>query len=394
MNININNNKYVLLNQNEKNLNEINNIDYRFKIIYFIDIICVILSHCKKKASIELNIQGWFEYTSFHMPLFMFAAGYFFKSKNITSSVKYIKRKFKRLILPIYSYNIFYGVIIQILKKFGFKNNIREFNLKIIFIEPLNGCGFKYIRPSWFSSTLFFVEVYNILKRKVLYSIRKEIHESIYLIFDIILSYLSVFMSNQNYNKFPNAIFLLRFMHLNIYYELGIFYKKHLESLIKKLRNDLFFLNIFILKLLFHIYYSHAPFFYYGGSQYYNYSPFTVIIISILGILFWIKISEIIEPILGKNYYVNIIADNTFSIMINHIFAIDLVKTLFAVISKHTRYCKDFNFKKYYSLETSYIYIPNNLLQVGILYLISCLIIPIYIQKLINKTKNIIWNIK
>ena len=205
MNININNNKYVLLNQNEKNLNEINNIDYRFKIIYFIDIICVILSHCKKKASIELNIQGWFEYTSFHMPLFMFAAGYFFKSKNITSSVKYIKRKFKRLILPIYSYNIFYGVIIQILKKFGFKNNIREFNLKIIFIEPLNGCGFKYIRPSWFSSTLFFVEVYNILKRKVLYSIRKEIHESIYLIFDIILSYLSVFMSNQNYNKFPNA---------------------------------------------------------------------------------------------------------------------------------------------------------------------------------------------
>ena len=387
MNIINNNYKYLSLRQNDNNLKVKNDIDFRFKIIYFIDIICVILSHCKKKASIELNIQGWFEYRSFHMPLFMFSAGYFFKNKNVTTSFKYIKRKFKRLILPIYFYNIFYGIIIQILKKIGFTNNIREFSFKIIFIEPLNGSGFKYIRPSWFSSTLFYVEVYNILKRKILYSIKKEIHESVYLIIDIIISSLSVFMSNKNYNKIANVMYLLRFMHLNIYYELGIFYKNHFEYFIKKLRNDIFFLNIFIIKFLFHIYYSTAPVFYYGASQYYNYSPFTVIIISILGIFFWFRISEIIEPIAGHNYYINIIADNTFSIMINHGFAIDLVKTLFAIISKKTRYCKDFSFKKYYSLETAYIYIPNKILQVGILYLISSLVIPILIQKLINKIK-------
>ena len=113
-----------------------------------------------------------------------------------------------------------------------------------------------------------------------------------------------------------------------------------------------------------------------------------MIIISILGISFWLRISEIIEPIFGKNYYVNIIADNTFSIMINHGLAIDLVKTFFAIISKYTIYCKNFDFKKYFSLETSYIYIPNNVLQVGIIYLLSSLIVPIFIQKLINKIKN------
>ena len=81
-NIIVDNNNYSKLNQNEINFKNKYNIDYRFKIIYFIDIICVILSHCKRKASIELNIQGWFEYTTFHMPLFMFTAGYFFKKKK------------------------------------------------------------------------------------------------------------------------------------------------------------------------------------------------------------------------------------------------------------------------------------------------------------------------
>jgi hypothetical protein len=183
-------------------------------------------------------------------------------------------------------------------------------------------------------------------------------------------------------------------MHLNIYYELGIFYKKHLEYFIKAIRNDFFFLYIFTLKLLFHLYYSHSPSFYYGASQYFNYSPFTVIIISIIGISFWLKISEIMEPLLGKNYYVNIIANNTFSIMINHVLAIDLVKTFFAIISKYSRYCKNYDFKKYFSLDTSYIFIPNNVLQAGILYLLSSLIVPIFIQKIINKIKNKIFKIK
>ena len=140
-------------------------------------------------------------------------------------------------------------------------------------------------------------------------------------------------------------------MHLNIYYEFAIFFKKHLEEYTKRIRNDIFIGNIFIIKLCFYSYYSKAPIFYYGVSKYYNYPPFTVIIISISGIAFWFKISEILEPLLGKNYYINIIADNTFSIMINHILALDLVRTFFAFISKNTKYCKDFNFNRYYSMQ-------------------------------------------
>lgn len=377
--------------ESNTNLNKhIYKIDYRFKIIYCIGILSVIASHCGGKGSIELNIQGWFNYGSFHMPLFMFAAGYFFKGKNVKRAISYIKKKFIRLIVPIYYYNLFYGFYIQLLKKKGFNINSNPLSFKNIIIEPLNGRGSRNINPSWFSSTLFFVESYNIIKRKIIFYFNKSIHESFYFIIDLFFSYYSVIFSNKGYNKLNPHIYILRFMHLNIYYQLGIIYNKHLEFIVKKIRNDIYFVNIFILKLYFHLYYSNQPCFYYGASQFYNYSPSTVIIISILGILFWLRISEILLPSIGNSFYVNIFADNTFSIMINHILALDIVKIIFAFISKNTRFCKGFDWKKFYSLDVSYIFIPNNVLQAGIIYFLCCLIIPIIIQKILNKLKHII----
>lgn len=297
------------------------------------------------------------------------------------------------LILRIYIYNFFYGFYIQFLKKKGFRNNINPFSFEILFIKPLGGCGFKPITPSWFSSSLFFVEVYNILKRKLISLFKIELHEYIYFLIDLYISYKAVILSGQGYNNRELYKHILRFMHLNIYYEFAIFFNKNLEYYSKKIRNDIFITTIFILKLCFSLYYSAAPAFRYASSQYFNYPPFTVIIISISGIAFWYKISEILEPLLGKNYYINIIADNTFSIMINHSLALDLVRTFFAFISKNTKYCKDFNFKRYYSMEVTYIYIPNNNLQSGIIYFLSCLIIPIIMQKIINIIKKLILQI-
>ena len=362
-------------------------IDYRFKIIYTIGILSVIASHLVGKGSIELNIQGWFNYNTFHMPLFMFSAGYFFKNKNVNYAWIYIKKKFNKLIIPIYMYNFCYGLYNNLLKNFGFKNNISTFNFKILFISPLYGSGFRNISPAWFSSSLFFVEVYNIIKRKSLFLINIIPNESVYLLFDFFISFSSVNLSNKGYNKFTSYMRLLRCAHLNIYYELGLFYGKYLEQFFIKIRNDFYFVIIFFLKLMFHIYYGNSPSFYYGISEFYNYSPFTVIIISILGILFWMRISEILQPNFGKSFYVNIIADNTFSIMINHIFAIDLVKIIFAFLSIKTKYCKNFDFKRFYSFDISYIFLPNNVLQIGIIYFLSSIFIPILIQKFVNKIK-------
>ena len=365
-------------------------IDYRFKILYSISMICVILGHLYGKGSIELNIHGWFPYRSFHMPLFIFSSGYFFKIKNVFNTLKYISRKFGKLILPIYSYNFFYGFLIYFSKKYSFINNIKPFSFINLFIEPFGGSKILFIGPSWFSSTLFFVESYNILKRRIIKLLKIEPNELIYLIFDLYMSYKSISFSNKGYNKIKLYKCILRIMHLNIYYEIGILFNKYLESHFNKIKNDVFFVSIFAIKLIFHLYYSKMPEFQYSKSEYYNYSPFTVITNSVLGILFWVRISQNIEPILGKNFYINVIANNTFSIMMNHFFSNFMIRNIFAIISKNTKYFKDFDFNRHYS-NLFYIYLPNNIISAGIIYFLGSLIFPILIQKAINKIKLIIF---
>ena len=158
-------------------------------------------------------------------------------------------------------------------------------------------------------------------------------------------------------------------MHLNIYYQIGIIYNKLLESYVKKIKGDIIFICIFSTKLIFNIYYSKMPVFQYSRSEYYNYPHFTVFIISVSGILFYLRISELLEPAIGKNFYINIIANNTFSIMMNHFFAIFMIRTFFSFISIRT------------------IYIPNNIDSIGIFYFLSCFVFPIGLQKIIDMIK-------
>ena len=226
-----------------------------------------------------------------------------------------------------------------------------------------------------------------IFKRKLFNYFRINLHESIFFIVDIYLSSLSIIFSNKGYNIKILYRHIFRFLHLNIYYEFGIFYNKFIEKLVSNISSDIYFLNIFVYKLCIHLYYARAPSFYYGMSEYFKYPPFIVITISFLGIAFWLRISEILEPILGKNKYINLIADNTFSIMINYLFALDIIRTFFAFISQKTKYCKDLDFNKYYSMDPTYIYLPRNVIQAGIIYFLACIVIPIIIQKIISNIK-------
>jgi len=371
---------------NQKIINNELKIDYRFKILYSIAMISVIAGHLGGKSSIELNIQGWFPYSSFHMPLFMFSSGYFFKIKNVFHIKRYIYRKFKRLIFPIYSYNCFYRFLKYFTKKFAYINRIKSFDFENIFIESLVGSRILFIGPSWFSSTLFFVELYNIVKRKIIKLIRFEPNELIYFIIDLCISYKCIILSNEGYNKINIYKYIFRILHLNIYYQFGIIFNKYLEYFTNKIQNDIFFFCTFSMKLFFHLFYAKMPEFEYNKSEYYNYSPFTVIINSILGILFWMRISENMEYLLGKNFYINIIADNTFSIMMNHFFVNFMIRNIFAIMSKNTKYFRDFNFNMHYS-NFFYIYLPNNVLSTGIIYFLGGLFFPIVIQKIINKIK-------
>lgn len=80
-----------------------NKVDYRFKILYAIGMLMVVAGHCNG-GGIPLDIAGWFPYYGFHLSLFAFASGYFYKSSYENNVIRYIIKKTKSLIVPLYIY--------------------------------------------------------------------------------------------------------------------------------------------------------------------------------------------------------------------------------------------------------------------------------------------------
>lgn len=111
-----------------------------------------------------------FPYDTFFMPLFIYISGYFYHDSN-KKWFCFIKRKFKKLIIPFYFFNICVAILWflicldspQILgvDSLGFiiekQNIVRILANKLISESVIFGCPFDITSPGWFLISLFFV---------------------------------------------------------------------------------------------------------------------------------------------------------------------------------------------------------------------------------------------
>lgn len=358
-----------------------NHTDYRFKIIYAVAMIMVIGGHCGG-GGITLDFSGWFSYYELHLALFMFSSGYFYKGVEKDNILKYIFKKTKSLIVPLYIYNFLYGVLVQILRLKGFQMG-GNFSIDNLIIMPItNGHQFVYNLGGWFVAPLFMIEVYNVLIRKFLSKLR--IPEWIYFAINVLLGLIGNYIAYKGVNQ---GIFLVivRMLHFLPYFSFGTFYNRFLEKYSPKISSMILFLCIFGFKFLIFLTgqkQSYTPSWCNDFSKY----PFLPIIIAYAGILFWLRIARILEPVIGKNKCINLVADNTYSIMINHLSFFMIIKTIFALICKYTTYCHQFDMQRYKS-DIWYFYLPNGIFQIGIIYLIAGILGPIVMNLTIRKLK-------
>ena len=116
-----------------ENTNEVNKKNKVFLILSFFGIVFVVLGHLN---NVNIGVNILFPYYSFHMPLFMFIAGYLFKEGYVDCVKDYILKKFRNLMIPYYVCNLFYGLVLVGLKyfhivKFGSKFDLYNFFLDI-----------------------------------------------------------------------------------------------------------------------------------------------------------------------------------------------------------------------------------------------------------------------
>lgn len=269
---------------------------------------------------------------SYHMPLFIFVSGYFYKIIYEKDIIGLIKKRF----ISIKKYlncNIFYFILCFILINLGIFSRRIEFNFKSLFIEPfLGGFQFYFNGPGWFVPFLFLLQVLFTISRKILMSNNKSFKDSsnrkfkqefIFLITLIILGFVSTSLSriypviNDNVTIIHSTLRILFGLQ---FFQLGFLYKEFIESHIKYSFKS--FLLLLITKIAFILTFGNYTFSL--RTVKFNNSIILPVIVSILGILYCLHLSKFIAKMSNRiNHkiiaFICFIGNNTWSIMMHHL---------------------------------------------------------------------------
>lgn len=303
----------------------------KMMILSVFGIIFVVLGHTGNAINLMSN---FFTYYSFHLALFFFISGYFYKQENednLYGKKGYIWKQTKKLVIPYFIWNLIYGIIGMILRKCNIIEYGHDITLKNFILDPWLG-GHQYIinLAAWFMLALFLVKIIYIVTRKILNNC-KIWNDDILIIIFFIIAWISIYIAK----KYSNINYIIPFVRTGFFlffYHFGYYYKKKIENKIHI--NTYIYLAIIIL-IQFIILKLDSKIAYLAWNMTFN-SKYIItnILASLTGILFWLKISEIVEPILGKDKIINYIGNNTSDIMIHHLFWCLLFNIIIFYISR------------------------------------------------------------
>lgn len=352
----------------------------QFAILSAIGIVMVVSGHVGNKLNLFTEI---FPYNSFFMPLFVFISGYFFKDKSTENIWLYIKKKCKNLLLYYFIWNILYGLIEWAIYLSGVIEGTPEpatFSIYTIFRRPfIDGQQWGLFTPTWFIPMLFTVEITFLIIRKLQIKIGHNV-EYVFLIMFIFLNIISVYISKNfkvNHNFYP----FLKIGFFILFFQLGKLYKDKFEKMENKIPSIIvilttFFINLIMIKLYKDISFSSL----YNMGNFVNRPSFLPVIVAVTGIWFWLRISKILVPAIGKNKIVDNISNHTKEIMTHHILGIYLCHFVLYLLRnvlnlqgfQAINFARSWGWYRYYA-DTD---------QIGIVYIIIGIFFPLLLVKI------------
>ncbi len=353
----------------------------KMMILSFLGIIFVVLGHTTGHQTYFFG--SLFPFYSFHMPLFMFISGYFYKPENEKNIKKYIVLQFKKLVIPYFIWNIIYGVILVVIKNFNLVSFGNDFDWYSVFIRPwVDGHQFYLNLAAWFILALFLVKVIYIIFRKFITKL-KMYNDYIWLIVFLVICIITIKCSEgANNTMLP----LLRTGFFLFFYQVGIVYKRiedkiKIKTIIKLC--GIILIQFIILKL--DPSFNATIVFMNFKSKY----AITAIVVSLTGIMFWTIISGILVPALKDNKIVNYISNHTKEIMFHHIFWVFVINSIINLLTVPLG-LRGFD-NSIYRI-TVYYYYTAGVSQVPIIYAFFCISMPLVLhyvyEKCFGKIKN------
>ena len=127
------------------------------RVFYLVAIVFVVDGHTTNGHLFEMN--GLSRYYSFHLMMFAFGSGYFFKLYGGACSD--LAHRAKKLLVPLYLWNAVYGVGAALLRRFGGFELGEPLSAYTLLLAPLaDGEHFVWNLGSWFIFPLFCVQMF------------------------------------------------------------------------------------------------------------------------------------------------------------------------------------------------------------------------------------------
>ena len=324
-----------------------------------------------------LTVGDLFPYYSFHVPLFMFISGYFYKKEEQQRPYFYIKKKACRLLVPYFIWNVIYGLIAWGLRAGGNFTLGEPITVKTLFLDPfLHGYQYLYHFAAWFVPVLFVIEVMNLFMRMVLRAVHLEDERLILagtLAVGMTVVWLSITGHVWGLYKMPGRI-----LFLYPCFQMGQFYRCKLEAH-DRLGNLPYFAIVLGIQVLLNLCCNGLAYSSVWCTAFAN-GPVIPYVTVVTGIAFWLRVAKVLAPVCGGNRAVVCLGQNTFSVMMHHIMAFMLVKMILAGIAGRTGYLADFDFERFYT-DIDYCYLVKGSEAFKMVYLAAGIVLPLMLQR-------------
>ena len=354
-------------------------ISPKFRILSAFAIIFVVAGHADFGV---FDVAGLFPYYSFHVGVFAFVSGYFYKAENEKNIKRYIIKKIRHLLVPYYIWNLIYGLFVTGLRMLGFQIG-GTLTVKTLLIDPfLGGHQYGFNFAAWFVPALFLVEVMNIVVRKLLEIIHLKKELLIFagaLMVGLLVIWLSKRGSVWGYYRHIGCV-----LFLFPVFQMGHFYKQKLEDKIESIPIRWYFVGVIIIQYMVLVMTRGQIAYSTVWCTGFNNQIWIPYVTTMTGILFWLGVARLIEPIWKPGNLLDVIGGNTFSIMMHHILGFWIVNTVIYLLVNAgiivTNFDRDMYFATY-----EYRYLIFSMENGKWIYLLIGIIVPLLIKKIEEK---------
>lgn len=351
------------------------------RVFYLLAIVFVVDGHTTNGRLFELN--SLFRYYSFHLMMFAFGSGYFFKLYG--GAWRDFLHRAKKLLLPLYAWNLVYGVGAALLRRFGGFELGEPLSAYTLLIAPItDGEQFVWNLGAWFIFPLFCAQVFYAFIRRL----SKLWHENEVMTFLLCLIPGCVAVQLCFHGRQAALpLWLLRPMILLPGLAGGTLYRRVLEK-----RDCLptvpYLLTIVVLRALLCTRYENLAYLL-SNCSYFACDAFGVYAGGALAIAFYLRISRLLAPHIGKSRLALAISRNTFSIMMHHYMGFFALNCFFLALNALGLGAADFSVHTFRTVG-GYLYAPGGRPEWNVLYLLCGLTAPLAINRAVQKLKSLV----